>query len=196
MRISREQVAENREYLLATALEQFRLHGFDGVGIADIMKAAGMTAGSFYGYFESKEQLVAEASAKAISGTSALMSSSLRDGKPDALARFVDRYLSPAHRDNLAHGCALAALGSEMSHQPETVKHEITKELRSLFQETEQGLAGATTSSRENSAIALVASLLGGLILSRAVDDPKLSRRILSVVSKAIKQSNTSAQAD
>ena len=73
VRICREQVAENRERLLTVALTKFREHGFDGIGVADVMKAAGMSLGSFYGYFDSKEQLVAEASARAVSGTKDLI---------------------------------------------------------------------------------------------------------------------------
>jgi TetR/AcrR family transcriptional repressor of nem operon len=196
MRISRQQVAENREHLLAVALTEFREHGFDGVGVADVMKAAGMSLGSFYGYFDSKEQLVAETSARAMSGTKDLITGFLCKDNPEALSEMVDGYLSSGHRDNLSGGCALAALGSEMTHQPESVRRGITTELLALLTDTGGYLAGPTKAARDNSAISLMASLVGGLMLSRMVDDPKLSDRILKAVSKSIKQSNQPADAD
>lgn len=195
MRISRRQVADNREHLLVTALGEFREHGFDGVGVADLMKAAGMSLGSFYGYFDSKEQLIAEISARAISGTKASIESYLCKGEHEPFARMVDGYLSPGHRDNLSRGCAIAALGSEIAHQPESVRRDVTPELQALFSETAQHLAGGTKAARENTAIALMASLVGGLILSRLTDDPKLSDRVLKAVSRSIKQSIQPADA-
>ena len=196
MRISREQVAENRERLLTVALTRFREHGFDGIGVADVMKAAGMSLGSFYGYFDSKEQLVAEASAKAVSGTKDLIGSFLCKDDKQALAGMVDGYLSSGHRDNLSQGCALAALGSEITHQPDSVRHGVTSELQALFVGTGRHLPGATKADRENAAIALMASLVGGLMLSRMTDDTKFSDRILKAVGRSIKQSNQPARAD
>jgi TetR/AcrR family transcriptional repressor of nem operon len=195
MRISRRQVESNRERLLSVALMEFRKHGFDGVGVADVMKEAGMALGSFYGYFDSKEQLIVEVSERAVSGTKALMLEFLENNAPANVARMVDRYLSPEHRDNLSEGCALAALGSEIGHQPEVVRQAVTKELQALFDATEQHLKGTTRAARRKVAMATTASLIGGLILSRLVDDPQLSDQILHAVGRSIKQSNRSANA-
>lgn len=195
MRITREQVAANREHLLDIALTQFREHGFNGVSVADLMKAAGMSLGSFYGYFDSKEQLIAETSARAVCGTKDFINGLLNEHQPDGLAQMIDHYLSPAHRDNLSRGCALAALGSEMTHQPEAVRRAVAKELRTLFSETGERLEGTAREVRQNSAIALTASLMGGLILSRMVDDPKLSDRILEAVNSSLNQSIQPANA-
>ena len=196
MRITREQVVANRERLITVALTKFREHGFDGIGVADVMKAAGMSLGSFYGYFNSKEQLVAEASAKAVSGTKDLVGSFLCKDDKQALAGMVDGYLSAGHRDNLSQGCALAALGSEITHQPDSVRHGVTSELQALFEGTGRHLPGATKADRENAAIALMASLVGGLMLSRMTNETKFSDRILKAVGRSIKQSNQPARAD
>lgn len=195
MRISRQQVADNREHLLATAMTEFRKHGFDGVGVADLMKAANMSLGSFYGYFDSKEQLIAESSARAITGTKEWMKRLLENDAPSSLAHVVDEYLSQKHRDNLSSGCALAALGSEMTHQSNVVRRAVTEELEGFFTETEGLLDEGTAVAKQNATIAVAASLIGGLILSRIVDDPALSDRILNAVSGSIKQSNQPANA-
>ena len=196
MRISRQQVVENRERLLTVALTKFREHGFDGIGVADVMKAAGMSLGSFYGYFDSKEQLVAEVSARAVSGTKDLLGGFLSKDDKKALPGMVDGYLSSGHRDNLSEGCALAALGSEITHQPDSVRHGVTTELQALFTATARHLPGHTKAEKENSAIALMASLVGGLMLARMTDDKKLSDRILKAVGRSIKHSNQPAHAD
>jgi TetR/AcrR family transcriptional regulator, transcriptional repressor for nem operon len=118
VRISREKVAENRELLIQVAADQFREHGIDGVGVADLMKKAGMSLGSFYGYFDSKEQLVAECCAHAIAETREKMTIALSRPLQKAMERIVDEYLSIQHRDNRSKGCVLAALGSEIAHKP------------------------------------------------------------------------------
>jgi len=196
LRISRQQVVENRERLLTVALTKFREHGFDGIGVADVMKAAGMSLGSFYGYFDSKEQLVAEVSALAVSGTKDLLGGFLSKDDKKVLPGMVDGYLSSGHRDNLSEGCALAALGSEITHQRDSVRHGVTTELQALFTGTARHLSGHTKAEKENSAIALMASLVGGLMLARMTDDKKLSDRILKAVGRSIKHSNQPAHAD
>ncbi|WP_263381211.1 TetR/AcrR family transcriptional regulator [Granulicella arctica] len=189
MRITRQKVVENREHLLQTATDQFREHGIDGVGVADLMKAAGMSLGSFYGYFESKDQLVAETFARAVGATKDLMVGFLSQTDENAYMKMVNQYLSPGHRDNLPKGCVLAALGSEVTHQSGAVRHAATEQLRTLFDETAQHLPGRTGKQRHDLAIATLASLVGGLILSRMVDEPDLSKQVLDAVKASMKQS-------
>lgn len=188
MRISRTQVAENRERLLQIAVDRFREHGIDGVGVADLMKAAGMTLGSFYSYFESKEQLITEACARAIADTQDRMVKSLTMPGGNALARTAESYLSTKHRDNLAGGCVLAALGGEISHQPKAVRRAATKELEMLFGAVADTLPG-NRKQRHAAAISTIATLVGGLILSRMADEPVLSQQILNAVKASVKQS-------
>ena len=192
MRISRQKVVENRELILQTAADQFREHGIDGVGVADLMKAAGMSLGSFYGYFESKDQLVAETYAKAVGATKDRILEFLTKTDEKAYMNMVNEYLSPGHRDNLRQGCVLAALGSEVTHQSGAVRHAATKELRTLFDETAKNLPGRTVKQRHSLAIATLASLIGGLILSRMVDEPDLSNQVLDAVKASMKPSTMS----
>src|SRR5260370_39728334 len=107
MRISRERVAENRERLIQVATDQFREHGIDGVGVADLMKKAGMSLGSFYGYFDSKEQLAAECSAHAIPETREKMNIALSRPLPNEMEKIVDEYLAIQHTDNRPKRCGL-----------------------------------------------------------------------------------------
>jgi len=192
MRISRQQVAENREHILQVAADQFREHGIDGVGVADLMKAAGMSVGSFYGYFESKDQLVAETYAKAVNATKERIVGYLIQPGEKAFTNMVNEYLSPGHRDNQKQGCVLAALGSEVTHQSDAVRHAATNELRSLFAETAKNLPGRTEKQKHDLAITTLASLVGGLILSRMVDDTDLSKQVLDAVRASMKQSTMS----
>src|SRR5271155_3788539 len=108
MRVSREQVSENRRTILEAAGRLFRARGFDAVTVAEIMQAAGLTHGGFYGYFKSKDALIADALAEALARGA---------GPSDDWAAFVARYLSRPPRDNLAGGCATAALAAETIRQ-------------------------------------------------------------------------------
>src|SRR5688572_26849623 len=111
MKVSREQAALNRERILEVAAQLFRERGFDGIGVADLMKEAGLTHGGFYGHFSSKEELIAEASARALTSTFALLSKQAERGAGDPLSAVADTYLSSRHRDDPGTGCLLAALG-------------------------------------------------------------------------------------
>src|SRR5207253_10064588 len=117
MRVTREKAAENRARIVATASRLFRDKGFDGVGLDAIMKEAGLTHGGFYGHFSSKEDLIAEASARALAQSLALWGK-LADRAPgDPLSALAGAYLTSRHRDNPGAGCVLAALGPEVSRQ-------------------------------------------------------------------------------
>jgi TetR/AcrR family transcriptional repressor of nem operon len=187
MRISRERVAENRERLIQVATDQFREHGIDGVGVADLMKKACMSLGSFYGYFDSKEQLVADCCAHAIAETREKMTIALSRPLPNAMEKIVDEYLSIQHRDNRSKGCVLAALGSEIAHKPGMMHEAATPELAQLFEEMGGFLPGSPRKKKREQSIAIMASLMGGLILSRMTDDAKLSKDILDAVKASAK---------
>src|SRR5438093_9184140 len=119
MRVSRTEKAANRERVVEVASALYRKHGFDGVGVADIMKAAGLTHGGFYGHFGSKEDLAAEACAHARRDPWA----SWMDAPPQQrLEGIVRSYLTPRHRDDRTHGCLFAALGSDVVRQPRSVR--------------------------------------------------------------------------
>ncbi|TNC09687.1 TetR family transcriptional regulator, partial [Methylobacterium terricola] len=112
MRVTREQFQENRRRILDAAGRLFREKGFAAVTVAEVMEAAGLTHGGFYGHFASKEDLAAQALA------GALAPAPREPGAAPDLAGFVAAYLSAAHRDRPGAGCALAALGSEAVDRP------------------------------------------------------------------------------
>src|SRR3954466_13018807 len=105
MKVSREQAAENRERIVQAAARLFRERGFDGIGVADLMSEAGLTHGAFYGQFESKEDLAAQACARALEQSAAKWDRALAGQKPeDGLKAYVSGYLSQRHVNDPGHG--------------------------------------------------------------------------------------------
>ena len=176
MRVTREQAAANRDRIVEAAGALFRKHGFDGVGVDEITKAAGLTHGGFYGHFESKEDLAAEACAHVPRDPWA----SWMDAPPEQrLEGIVRSYLTPRHRDDRTHGCLFAALGSDVVRQPKSVRRAFTERFRARVDVLRGLVTGRSAAARRDKALATMAGLIGALVLSRAVDDPKLSEDIL-----------------
>src|SRR5690349_21985921 len=176
MKVTREQAAANREKILEAAAMLFRKHGFDGIGVADIMKAAGLTHGGFYGHFASKEDLAAEACAQARRDPWA----SWMDAPPEQrLAGIVSSYLTPRHRDDRAHGCLFAALGSDIGRQPRAVRRAFTERFRSKIDILRTLVPGRSTAARRKKALATMAGLVRARMLAGAVDDPALPDDVL-----------------
>ena len=115
MKVTKAQAEANRAHVVETASQLFRERGFDGVGVADLMAAAGFTHGGFYKHFASKADLMAESTACGSAQTTALSEG------VDA-SEFVRHYLSREHRDARATGCTMAALGGDAARQPESVR--------------------------------------------------------------------------
>ena len=113
MRVSREKAAESRERIIDAASALFRAKGFDGIGVADIMKAANLTHGGFYGHFASKDDLVAQASRRSMARAAANWERVVAAAPDKPYAALLDHYLSPRHRDDPGKGCAFAALSND-----------------------------------------------------------------------------------
>jgi TetR/AcrR family transcriptional repressor of nem operon len=180
MRYPASETAEKHERILREATRLFRERGLDGAGVADIMKAAGLTHGAFYAHFPSKEALEAEAVDRAFAQSDSRVYA-LTANAGDAKRAFLDSYLSGAHRDHPGTGCPVAALGPEIARGTATrnpftqrVKHVLDR-MVSRFRWKHKGI------SRRN-AIHLLSAAVGALILARAVDDPHLSDEILGSV--------------
>lgn len=181
MKVSREQFAENRERILDVASTLFREKGFDGIGIADIMKAAGMTHGGFYRHFESKDDLIDQASQKALVRGASYWERNIGEGDPEtALTRLLQMYLSEAHRDASGRGCAVAALGADAARQNVVVRKTFAHGVEQLVAKLTALLPGRTRAVRRRKALASFSQMVGALVLSRAVDDPALSKEILA----------------
>src|SRR5437667_8051315 len=122
MRVSREKALENREQILETAARLLRKHGFEGIGVADIMKAAGLTHGGFYRNFASKDDLAVKASERAIANTTALLKNGLAQKPKDPLRALIEGYVSSAHRDDPGSGCILPALAVDAARSDDPAR--------------------------------------------------------------------------
>ena len=183
MRVSREKFTETRARILDTAAKLFREKGFDGIGLADIMKAAGLTHGGFYKHFDSKDDLEACATSLVMEKAAANWRRITEGGEPRQLDNFVENYLTPQHRDNMGGGCVLAALGADVARQSPRVRSAFADGLDDMLEQMAMTAPGGTPEARRQNAIAIIAELVGGLILARAVDDPDFSREILAATS-------------
>lgn len=185
MRVTKAQVQENRARIVETASGLFRERGYDGVGVAELMAAAGFTHGGFYGHFDSKADLMAEAAAWGFSHTAA------KTVGID-IAEFVKLYVSRDHRDARSDGCTMAALCGDAARQPEAIKATFAAGIESLLATLEQGREGTTLeglNKRKARAqmIDVLAHAIGAVVLSRACpDDSPLTDEILEVCRRAI----------
>lgn len=183
MRVTREQAALNRERIVEAASRRFRERGFEGIGVADLMKEVGLTHGGFYGHFGSKEDLMAEACAAALSRSRERWQKRAQAHPEDPAGAIARMYLTPRHRDAPGDGCVMAALASEAARQGPVVRHALIDGLKSAFDYLAGVIKGGTPTARRRKAIATYASWVGAMVLSRAAaDDPQLSREILEAV--------------
>ena len=187
MKVSREQAAQNRERIVEAAAQLFRERGFEGIGVADLMKEAGLTHGGFYGHFSSKENLIAEASARALTGSLALWSRLAERAPRDPLSAIAGVYLTSKHRDNPGAGCLLAALGPDVSRQAPAVRRAVTDYVRSACDLLAKLVPRTSKAARRQKAITTYATLVGAMIMARAVDDRALSQEILDAGLASVK---------
>jgi TetR/AcrR family transcriptional regulator, transcriptional repressor for nem operon len=188
MKVSREQAAANRERILEFASELFRERGFDGIGVVDLMKHAGLTHGGFYGHFSSKEDLMAQACDRALMESVAKWRrvSARPGGKP--LSAIAESYLSTRNRDDPGAGCAIAALAADASRHGPKVRRSITEGVRSLVEILAGIVPGKSRVAKRKVALSTFASMVGALVLARAVDDPEMSEEILSATAGSIQR--------
>jgi TetR/AcrR family transcriptional repressor of nem operon len=187
VKVSREQAAENRERILDAATQRFRERGFEGIGVADLMKEAGLTHGGFYGHFASKEDLIAQACARA-SDRSRARWARLSERAPDnPLAEIARVYLTPQHRDSPGAGCLIAALGPDVARQGPVVRDAVTAGVRAALDFLTRIVPGRSRAAKRRKAIASYASMVGGMVLARAVNDRVFSKEILDAVEASIR---------
>ena len=179
MRVSRAQAEANRETVINVASRLFREHGFDGIGLKDLMKGAGLTQGGFYKQFESKDDLAALASRRAMEGATRRWSSVVASS-PDPLQGVIDFYLSAGHRGETADGCPLVALGSDAARQSEDVRQPFQDGIKAHLQVIEEMLpTSGDDDEAPRKAMAMLALMVGAVTLSRIVTDEKLADRLL-----------------
>ena len=186
MRVSRQKAAESRERIIDAAGALFREKGFDGIGVADIMKAAHLTHGGFYGHFASKDDLIAQASQRAMARAAMNWTNVTASAPKNPYAALLEHYLSPRHRDDPGHGCAFAALSAEAARCGKPVRSAFARGLEPLIEIIAKAVPGRSKSGRRRKAVAAVAELVGALMLARAVDDPALSNEILDAAKQEL----------
>ena len=171
MRYPAKETAAKHERIVKEASRLFRERGFENVTVGEVMKAAGLTHGAFYAHFDSKQELqeAAVAYGQELSAGRARSHGATKKGRQ----AYADRYLSPRHRDNPGDGCTMAALAQEVARS--------TSELKAAFEQGLENILSAKRGDRKE-AIFWVAALIGGVVLARAVQDPRLSDEILSSV--------------
>jgi TetR/AcrR family transcriptional repressor of nem operon len=184
MRVSRQKTEENRVALLEAASRLFRRHGIDGVGVADVAKAAGLTHGALYAHFASKEALAAEAFAFGVRANIAHVRAWAGDRRP-GFDEYLQGLISTDMRDRLEEGCSMCASASEVGRQGEAVSASFT----AAFEELASVLEGALETSmpaaqRRRLALAAVAGQVGAIAVSRAIAKtaPALSDEVLKAV--------------
>jgi TetR/AcrR family transcriptional regulator, transcriptional repressor for nem operon len=180
MRYPASQTTRKHEKILKEASRLFRERGFDGAGVAEIMKAAGLTHGAFYAHFATKEALEVEAVERAFAQSDNriyALTATARDPK----RVFLDNYLSASHRDHPGSGCVIAALGPEIARNS-AARRPFTQRVKIMI----EGMAGRFRWKRDTAArhdaIHLLSAAVGALTLARAVDDSRLSDEILESV--------------
>jgi TetR/AcrR family transcriptional repressor of nem operon len=182
MKVSREQAALNRERIVDTAARLFREKGYDGIGVSDLMKGAGLTHGGFYGHFGSKEDLLVEAIGKALE-KSAERWQKLAGRAPEAgVAAIAKAYLSVEHRDCPGSGCAVSSLGTDVSRAGPGARAAMSGGIEAQLAVLSVLEAGEDAAEKRRQAIADYASMIGGLVLSRVMADEGGSEEVLSAV--------------
>ena len=187
MRVSKERAVQNRHDILTAAARLFREQGISATGVDSITEDAGLTHGAVYSQFGSKEVIAAEAVRLALARSKHLWDRMAeRRGRKKVFPAIVAQYLSPIHRDAAGHGCVVAALGSEIARQPSAVRDAFTQEFKNSLEFLADLMRENNPSHNDEDAIAAFASMVGALILARAVDDETLSDRILKSTAKRV----------
>ena len=166
----------SHERIVAAAARAIRRSGYDGTGVADIMKEAGLTHGAFYAHFASREAMLAEAADRAGAESVAAAASAVAKAPPEkALTAMLSAYLSKEHLEHAELGCPVAALGSEMPRQAPEVRHAATRRIKEMIDLVARQSPEWGRPSAHERALVTVATMVGALLLARAVDEPALS---------------------
>ncbi len=176
MKISREQVAVNRTRILEASARLFRERGFDGVTVAEIMQAADLTHGAFYGHFTSKEDLIAQTFAHVLAPGDGTRESAL----PERMMDFAQIYLSAEQRDERATACLYSTLGTEASRASIETRQAMTANVRNRIGIFSKTMPGDSIDERRQAAAGSWAAMIGAAMLARIVDDPELSDQLLA----------------
>ena len=186
MRVSRIQAGENRQTVINVASRLFREHGFDGIGLKDLMKSAGLSQGAFYKQFASKEDLAAQASERALESATGRWSAAAAADPKNPLGAVIAFYLSMGHREERGHGCPVVALGADAARQGADVKASFEAGIRKYLEMLEPWVGEPDGEDLTEKAMAILSTMVGALVLSRAVNNKRLSKRFLQAAAKSV----------
>jgi TetR/AcrR family transcriptional repressor of nem operon len=184
MRVSKEQAETNRTSLLEAAGRLFNEKGFDGVGVAEVAKEAGLTHGALYAHFPSKDVLAAEAFSCGIARRLASMRRRKR-----TFEEYLDAMFSIEHRDNLANGCPMTASASEIARQGTAVATSFAQAFMDTAAILEESIdSEMSASQKRHLAISALAAQIGAIAVARGVAkvDPSLSKEVLRAVRETV----------
>jgi TetR/AcrR family transcriptional regulator, transcriptional repressor for nem operon len=178
-RIAQSRKEVTHERIVRAAARATRRSGYDGTGVADIMKEVGLTHGGFYAHFASREAMLAEAADRAGAESVATLTRVAAAAPPqEALRSMIRAYLSKEHVDGVETGCPIAALGSEMPRQAPKVRRAATRRIKQAIDVVARHSPEPEGKGAYEHALVTVATMVGALVLARAVDDPKLSEAL------------------
>jgi TetR/AcrR family transcriptional regulator, transcriptional repressor for nem operon len=186
MRVSRAQAEQNRETVINVASRLFRENGFDGIGLKDLMAAAGLTQGAFYKQFASKDDLAAQASERALESASRRWEAAAEANPKDPLGAVIAFYLSMGHREERGDGCPVVALGSDAARQGADVKASFEAGIRKYLELLGDWVGEPDGGDSTDKAMAILSTMVGALVLSRAVNNKRLSKRFLQTAAKDV----------
>jgi TetR/AcrR family transcriptional regulator, transcriptional repressor for nem operon len=188
MRVSRIQAEENRQTVINVASRLFREHGFDGIGLKDLMEGAGLTQGAFYKQFASKDDLAAQASRRALESACGRWSAAAEANPQDPLGAVIAFYLSMDHRAERMDGCPVAALGSDAARQGVDVKASFEAGIREYLETLGRWVGEAEGEESSGRAMAILSTMVGAVVLSRAVNDPDLAQAFLDAAAQQVRE--------
>jgi TetR/AcrR family transcriptional regulator, transcriptional repressor for nem operon len=192
MRVSRAQAEENRQNVIDVASRLFREKGFDGIGLKDLMEGAGMTHGAFYKQFESKEDLIAAASARALERATSRWSAAAAANPKDPLGAVIAFYLSKGHRKEKMDGCPLVALGGDAARQSADVKASFEAGIREHLSVLAGLISKADSQEKRDKAMAILSTMVGAVTLSRVVNDARLAQSFLDAAAEQVREAASS----
>jgi TetR/AcrR family transcriptional repressor of nem operon len=175
---SQTEKTRNHDRIVEVAARRIREAGTEAPGVAEMMASAGLTHGGFYKHFGSRDELIAEAAERTYA-ESERAAQQVIDGADDPLAAFVDWYLSSEHRDNPGSGCSIVALGNDVARASDEVRSAYTDQVRRYLVHLDELLGTDEARRPSTDATAALSTLVGAVLVARAVDDPELSARIL-----------------
>ena len=187
MRYSKEHKQETHARIVKKASVRLREKGAHGIGVADLMKDAGLTHGGFYAHFDSRDALVIEAFAYAMDRSTARWRKVAEATPPEQrLSMIVDAYLSPAHRDDPGHGCAVPTLGAEIARESPKTRKAFAAKLEQMIEMMAEQIPNVPHTAARKLAMATIATMMGTLVLSRIAGNGEFSDEILGAGRDAV----------